>query len=94
MSDLPATTAEFGFEARPLRLRYQTPADPTLPHQVVFQTLNGGNGNPCVVTCNCRVRVGKTHIGFSNDLSTARDLYNNPRHHVGQPFGPEDVAKW
>lgn len=77
-----------------MRLRYQTAADPNLPHQVVFLTIGGGNGNPVAVTCNCRNRAHLPPMGESHDLTDARILYNDPDYHA-DPFDlARDGARW
>lgn len=72
---------------------YITPADPTLPHQVVFFVES--KHSRVHVSCNCLTneRGGHDSMGESHDIERARRLYNNPTLHR-KPFGKEDEAKW
>jgi len=73
-------------------LSHQTPADPTLLHQVIFLNINRG---VLKVSCNCLVYSQNSHVymGESHDLDTARKMYNDPSYHI-KPFTDEWRAKW
>lgn len=81
-----------------LSLPFQTSADPTLLHQVIFTTRN----HVVNISCNCRMTTG-THekagklfakpIGPTRNMEESRRLYNNPANHWA-PFTDEDKAKW
>lgn len=80
-----------------MRLRYQTPRDPTLTHQVVLCIQHGTAS--VVVSCNCRgvhhsnKEVTYVPMGKVKDLDESRRLYNDPANH-NKPFTKEDEAKW
>lgn len=80
-----------------MNLPYQTPEDPTLDHQVRF--VKKHNESEVSVSCNCRGVTSSTGgitytpMGPSEDIVTARKLYNDPENHV-KPFGEADFAKW
>lgn len=82
----------------PMRPKYITLRDPSLPHQVVFFTPSGKTA--IMVSCNCLADKNAINgvtfydpIGRTENLDQSRELYNNPANHKSQ-FDDCDKAKW